>query len=359
MRTALPVSSETSPDGIADELEALGVAPARIDRWRIPRAGYLPRVLAVRGGDGALAAAALTSGRPATAATKIVDLWWADEAAAKSLLDAVVDGARARGDVAVKWEAADAAALPRFATDLGFRPMRRPWSAAGTEDAHGEVLWLAAATHGEPGYYAQTTLFTCGAVAALMASEGIGAGGFTGGSADRDLELGLWRRASNYPACEPLGLAVAVHDHVARPEVEVALDLDGPALLEGFTGFDRSFREELQADSLRQAHARGIRVRRDRVAVAEIVRRVGAGERALLLIDEAPMHGEAGPHWILAHAVVGGAVIVEDPWVNVETGETWVDSHELPVSPADLDRLVRWGPDGYRGVIFLPAPHAR
>ena len=74
---------------------------------------------------------------------------------------------------------------------------------------------------------------------------------------------------------------------------------------------------------------------------------------ALLLIDEEPMHGETGPHWILAHAVAGQAVVLEDPWINVDTAETWVDTHMMPVSPADLDRLVRWGADGYRGVIFV------
>ena len=81
-------------------------------------------------------------------------------------------------------------------------------------------------------------------------------------------------------------------------------------------------------------------------------RRVDAGERALLLIDEEPMHGETGPHWILAHARVGDTVVVEDPWVGVDAGETWVDTHELPIRPEDLDRLVRWSDDAYRGVIF-------
>ena len=81
-------------------------------------------------------------------------------------------------------------------------------------------------------------------------------------------------------------------------------------------------------------------------------RRVAGGERALLLIDEAPMHGEVGPHWIVAHAVAGDAVVVEDPWINVEAGETWVDTHQLPIHRGDLDQLVRWSAEGYRGVIF-------
>lgn len=358
MRTAHAIETGASAFHTADEIEARGAAPARLERWRLPRIGYHPMVHAVRDSDGALIAAALTSGRPATSARKIVDLWWTDESAAAAMLDAVVADARTSGAVAVKWEIAGGASAPGFLSDRGFEAMRRPWAAVGTEQVDGYVLWLAAAHHEEPGYYAQTTLFTCGAVAALMASEGSAGGGFHGDESDRELEIDFWRRASNYPACEPIGLAVAVHDHLAHTPVEVALDLDGPALLEGFTGFDRSFREELQADSLRQATARGIGVRRDRVTVSEIVTRVGSGERALLLIDEAPMHGEAGPHWILAHSVVGGSVVVEDPWISVDAGETWVDTHELPVRPEDLDDLVRWGPDGYRGVIFLPAASA-
>ena len=86
-----------------------------------------------------------------------------------------------------------------------------------------------------------------------------------------------------------------------------------------------------------------------KVAVA----RVAAGEQALLLIDEAPMHADPGPHWIVAHAAAGPYVVVEDPWVNQATGETWVDTHDLPIHIDDLERLVAWGPEGYRGVIFL------
>lgn len=342
---------------VADELASLGAPENRVQRWRVPRAAYRPTVTVERDAAGTLQAAALTSGRPATAATKIVDLWWGEEDAAQRVLARLIAAARDRGDVAVKWEVPAGGELPAFAVEAGFVAMRRPWAAVGTESVRGFVLWLQPGPVREFGYYAQTTLFTCGAVAALIASEDAAAGGFDGGPGDRDLELEFWRGASNYPACEPVGLAVALRDRLGgvpvEVPVEVHLDLDGPALLEGYTGFEHDFRALLQQESHRQAVERGIPVRRDRVDVAEIVRRVAAGERALLLIDEAPMHGEAGPHWVIAHSVVGGAAVIEDPWVNVETGETWVDTHALPVAPDDLDRLVRWGDDGYRGVVFV------
>jgi hypothetical protein len=340
-------------DTVADELVTMGVPEARVQRWRVPRAAYRPTVTVERDAAGSLQAAALTSARPATAATKIVDLWWGDEDAARRVLAELISAARDRGDVALKWEVPAGAGLPGFAAHAGFVAMRRPWAAVGTESARGFVLWLQPGPAREFGYFAQTTLFTCGAVAALIASEDATAGGFDGGPDDRDLELGFWRGASNYPACEPVGLAVALRDRLGEAPVEVHLDLDGPALLEGYTGFEHDFRALLQQESHRQAAERGIPVGRDRVQIAEVLRRVAAGERALLLIDEAPMHGEAGPHWVIAHAVVGGAAVIEDPWVNVATGETWVDTHALPVAADDLDRLVRWGDEGYRGVIFV------
>ena len=355
MTAASRIHAVADATAVADELAALGVPETRVRRWRVPRAAYRPTVTVERDAAGSLQAAALTSGRPATAATKVVDLWWRDEDAARRVLAELIAAAGGRDDVALKWEVPAGAELPAFAAAAGFVAMRRPWAAVGTESAQGFVLWLQPGPVREFGYYAQTTLFTCGAVAALIAAEDAAAGGFDGGADDRDLELGFWRGASNYPACEPVGLAVALRDRLGGAPVEVHLNLDGPALLEGYTGFEHDFRALLQEESHRQAAERGIPVGRDRVEIAEVLRRVAAGERALLLIDEAPMHGEAGPHWVIAHAVVGGAAVIEDPWVNVETGETWVDTHALPVAPDDLDRLVRWGDDGYRGVIFVGA----
>lgn len=348
--------------GVAAVLAA-GVADAlgteRAARWRIGRDGYRPAVEALADGDRILAAV-LTSGRPATAATKIVDLWVSPDApdgAADRLVEGVLARARERGDAAVKWELPEGVTAPASAADHGFARMRAPWGAVGTEVTQGLVRWLVPIAHEEPGYYGQTTLFTCGAVAGLIAAERFGRPGFAGETEpDRELEIDFWRRASNYPACEPIGLAVTVQEHLGGDgAVQVALDHPGPVLLEDFSGFDHDFRAELQRESRKRAADLGIPIDGARVPMSEVATRVAAGEQALLLIDEAPMHADPGPHWIVAHAAAGPYVVVEDPWVNRETGETWVDTHELPIHVDDLERLVAWGPDGYRGVIFLSA----
>lgn len=348
------VAGQEQVEEALDGALAAMLGAERAARWRMPRTAYSP-VAVIATADGAPVGAVLTSKRASTAATKIVDLWSADDSIGRDLLGAVLELVDTREDVALKWETPIDIGLPDFGTELGFTRLRAPWGARGSEAFEGFILWRQPIPHDELGYYAQTTLFTCGAVSALMAAEAQSVPGFTGRDDDRDLEIGFWRRASNYPACEPVGLAVTTREHFGDGHaVEVALDDDGPVLLEEFDGFDRAFRAELQADSLRRAGALGIPVRRERAEIAEIAQRVRAGEHALLLIDEDPMHGEAGPHWVTAHASDGAdVVVIEDPWFGAEVGETWVDAHELPIRASDLDRMVAWGPAQYRGVVFL------
>lgn len=346
-------------DAVDDDLAvALGADAAA--EWRIERGPQRPTIHIERAG-GRPIAAVLTSRRPATLATKIAHIWMAADvagadAALERLIDGVVADADIRGDVAVKWQSSAELALPER---LGFARMRAPYrSAAGTEGVLGYIRWLRPVPHDEPPYYSQTSTFTCGAVTALLASEIRGSGGFGADAGNRDVELDFWRRASNYPTCEPIGLAVALResldDAAGSSPVEVFLDADGPVLLESYPDrFDRSFRAELQANSLAKALGSDISVRRDRVSVLEVESRIAAGELALLLIDLEPMYGFAVPHWVLAHGATDGVVVVDDPWISANWGETWVDAHELPVATSELDRMVAWGADGYRGVVFI------
>jgi hypothetical protein len=357
-----PSPSVTRFDHVDDALgAALGSELAAI--WRMPSGPQLRTIWVVYSGAD-LAAAVLTTSRPATAATKVARTWRATDLAASDtvlehLVDNVVDDARDRRDIADKWQS--------FAGDLpprhrGFVAMRTPYkSAAGTKGVLGYVLWLNPITRDEPPYYAQTSTFTCGAVTALLASEIRGSRGFSVDGNNRDRELAFWRQASNFPACEPIGLAVAlrgsIDDAAGTAPVDVFLDTNGPALLETLpNGFDRKFREELQADSLQQALGSDITVHRDRLSIEVLSSRIQAGDLALLLIDTQLMYGFAVPHWVLAQSVDQGLVIIDDPTISSTWGETWVDAHEMPISLENLDRMITWGDYGYRGVVFIRRP---
>jgi len=298
-------SSEQTLDTVDDELAA-ALGSALAEQWRTDRGPQRPTIRIERAEDHILAAVLCTR-RPATAATTIAHVWHAPgiagaEAALERLIGEVITDAEQHGDVAVKWQSSDDAHSPER---LGFTPMRPPYrSAAGTEGVTGHIRWLRPVTHEQPPYYAQTSSFTCGAVTALLAQEIRGSQGFGADESNRDHEVDFWRRASNYPACEPIGLAVALRESLAdaagTAPVDVFLDTEDPVLLEPYPdGFDRAFREELQANSLRKALGSDIPVRRERIPVETLAARLQAGELALLLLNTEAMYGFAVPHWVL------------------------------------------------------------
>lgn len=338
----------------SDLLSALG--DERAEFWKLDREPYSPQVWMINSPHGT--AAALTSGRPNTRYTKIVDLWSESDASAELLVGEIITASQQHGDACTKWQLTSGTELPGFALALGFSELREPISSAdGTRGVRGFVMWHSEWPHPQLRYYGQTTLFTCGAVAAMTALTQLGLDPFdsTDDADARERELAFWRAATNFPAVEPIGLAVAVHDAVAATGVHLELHLDTtePTLLETYEGEERVFREQLQTQSRAEAASRGIHQHTESLPIETIVDRVAGGELALLLIEEEPMHDASTPHWVVAHAVQGDTVLVNDPWITAEHGETWVDSHDLPVSVAVLDQMVAFGDPAYRGVIFI------
>ena len=346
--TAVPFDPAAPPA----PLERIAPAPV-LERWgAVDRSSHAPRIVAAPGAwEGEWAGAALVTARPGTAYGKIVDAVGDVPAA----VEAVLAHARDRGLVQVKWEGWTVDAGQARA--LGFAPMRSPLGSArdGGHPGTGHVRWLGAET-AEPSYYRQTTDFTCGAVVALVAQEQAGA--VRPGALDRPAELALWRGATNFPACEPVGLGVAVRRAWPSSPVTVGLDTELPVLLDSYPDGEREWRAVLQAESRADAARAGVPVEPRRPAPADLRDALGRGEHVLLLVSLARMQGFDVPHWLLCHGAVPGALVVEDPWTNAATGDTWVDAHLLPVPDASLDAM--WGVEGdrRRGAVYIGRPAA-
>lgn len=344
--------------------------PEVLSRWAAAdRAPHAPRILAfvegvedVGGADGAgesegpgerWAGAALVTARPGTAYVKIVDA----VGDVPAVVGAVVEDTRAAGLAQVKWEGwtvddAGAAAL-------GFSRLRAPVRAADVvppgvpSPPAGYVRWLADGVVREPGYYRQSTDFSCGAAASLIAraqTGALGSGGIT-----REAELGLWRRATNFPACEPVGLGVAVRQAWPAADVEVFLDTARPVLLGYYERPEQEWRAVLQRSSRAEAERIGLPLEGRRLGIGGVRDAVGRGEHLLLMVSAARMQGFDVPHWILCHGAVPGAVVVEDTWTHDAAGETWVDAHLLPIPDDSLDAMAALEEDGFRGAVRIAA----
>ncbi|MFB8076150.1 peptidase C39 family protein [Streptomyces californicus] len=378
----VPYAPGAGPSAWPDELRRIA-RPEVLERWgAVDRAPHAPRLVAVPG-DGGWEAVALVTARPGTAYAKIVDAVGDVPAAAR----AVVAYAEERGLVQVVWEGwtvsgEDAAAA-------GFAPLRPPLPGGTDEPAGprtGYVRWTAGEGVAEPAYYRQSTHFSCGAVTALLAQ--VRAGVVLPESLDREAELTLWRDATNFPACEPVGLGVAVRRRWPSSSVEVFLDTEEPVLLDHLDGDEREWRAVLQRASRADADRLGVPVHGRRLSLAELreavtgsgtaeareaggreafpgreaaeareaVARLGRCRHVLLLVSLATMQGFDVPHWVLCHGAVPGAVVVEDPWFNTAAGETWVDAHLLPVADASLDAMSLLGGEvRVRGAVLIDA----
>ncbi|MFD7069719.1 peptidase C39 family protein [Streptomyces sp. NPDC059913] len=332
-------------------LARLGGVP---EHWRdVDRSAHAPRLVAVAREDGAgWAAAALVTARPETAYLKIVDAVGDVTAAA----GAVVGHARRQGLVQVKWEGWTVD--PGAALAAGFAPLRAPLTATGPDaPPTGYVRWLPGPEVAvpEPAYYGQTTHFTCGAVTALVARAHAGAVPWA--SLDRTAELTLWREATNFPACEPVGLGVAVRRAWPSAPVTVHLDTDRPVLLDHCTQEERDWRAVLQRASREEAGRTGLPVEPSRLPVTAIRDAVARRGHVLLLVSLAAMQGFDVPHWVLCHGAVPGALVIEDPWSQTASGDTWVDAHLLPVPDPSLDAMsLIAGEAPFRGAVVVGAP---
>ncbi|MCB1462779.1 MAG: GNAT family N-acetyltransferase/peptidase C39 family protein [Nitratireductor sp.] len=203
-------------------------------------------------------------------------------------------------------------------------------------------------------YYEQTTDFTCGSCCLMMAL----ARWRDDFKLDPVAEIRLWREAttifmmSGLGGCEPHGLAVAAAE--AGLSAEILVTEKGPLFLNSVrTEEKRKVMELAQADFTSRARALGLKVRYGAFGLGEIRKAIAAGKVVIVLLSGYHMFGKRVPHWVLAHGDDGHHILIHDPWVEDEIGETIADAANLPVAHEQFDRMARWGRSGLRAAVIL------
>jgi hypothetical protein len=349
-------------EAVLDTLAGAGLpagARAALAGWAAPTSWQVRHLLLVRAGD-ELAGAGLAVRRPLTSHLRLAG-WWSAVPGDRAVADALVAEAdrlaaadrlaRLTVQVAaaddVLWSAGQAAGLtpldpPALGAPLPHDPATLPRGLRRT---------LVPVVDRPVPYMRQTTDYTCGPVSTSMA---LASSGIVDLPNRRD-ELTLWREATYQPGCDPFGLAVAIAARGGAPAV-LTSSAD-PVLVDG----DESTREMqtfVQTDFRERAVAAGVPVETGWPQVTRLRAHLSAGGVALLLIDQYPMHLEPCPHWITAHGVWGddqdGGVLVDDPWTDVDLGESWLDASGLALPNQTVDRLWRWGEPAARAALLLP-----
>lgn len=206
----------------------------------------------------------------------------------------------------------------------------------------------AAEAHAHAEHYRQTTDFTCGAVAALDAFRRLG----LRGPITREDEIGLWREATMVVACGPYGLALAASRRGHTPTVYASQPGCVLDPHEGAVGIlDTELARDAQLGFEREAHATGIPVQIGPFGASDIAAALDAGHVAIVLVDETHWHAELCPHWVTVVRHEDGRFFIDDPWCDLEFGESAIDAYELAVDAADLELVSSY--EGVRSMLVF------
>ncbi len=221
--------------------------------------------------------------------------------------------------------------------------------------------WLSAppprvvhAARGAVPYYPQSTEFTCGAAAMMMAM-----GAFDPALAlDRRLELRLWRQATTIfmtaglGGCDPVGMAVALARHGYAAEVFVnthdLLFLDSVRDPE-----KRAVMTVAQEDFRDQAKGLGVPLHRRPLSRGALREALDGGAVVLVLLSLYRMLRSRTPHWVVAIAHADRRVFIHDPWIEDADHETPMAAAALPIPEEEFDRMACYGKSRLRAAIVI------
>ena len=212
---------------------------------------------------------------------------------------------------------------------------------------------------GPTPFFEQTTDFTCGSACLVMALARFVSPKFL----DPMWEIRLWREATTIfmlagpGGCEPFGMAVTAHTYGLR----AAIYCSKPDLLFLDTVRNpekRKVMELAQIDFRQRANHHGIETHYAAFSLNDIRAALAAGKLVVVLVSGYLMFGKKVPHWVLAHGDDGRHIMIHDPWVEDERGETVADAANLPVPYAVFERISRFGRTSLRAAVFLEGPRS-
>lgn len=206
-------------------------------------------------------------------------------------------------------------------------------------------------------WYQQTTEFTCGPAALLMAMAALK----PAIELSQSHELALWREAttifmtSGHGGCHPFGLALAAYHRGFKSEVMIntrtALFLDG-------------VRNENKKRVLETVHQQfvdgmanaGIAPSYKDIELKDIEQWLSQGFSVLLLISTYRFDGKKSPHWVCVTHLDSHCVYVHDPFCEPSNDKQLaIDCQYVPIAREDFSKMSAFGSQRLRTAVAIAA----
>lgn len=201
-------------------------------------------------------------------------------------------------------------------------------------------------------WYRQTTEFTCGPAALMMAMRAL--------SANVDMsqteELRLWRRAttifmtSGHGGCHPLGLALAAVDEGFTASVWLNRQL--PLFSDGVRSTHKKhIIEVVEADFAEQAEQKAVAIEYREWRIDDLVATLASGHTVVCLISTYQFDKRKAPHWVTITGIDERCVYIHDP--DPENVDEHVECQHIPIAKDDFLRLASYGKRKIRTAVVI------
>ncbi|MDX1588023.1 MAG: GNAT family N-acetyltransferase/peptidase C39 family protein [Oleiphilaceae bacterium] len=206
-------------------------------------------------------------------------------------------------------------------------------------------------------YYPQSTAFTCGPAALMMAMHHRN----PRRPLDRKEELRVWREANTVymttgPAgTSPFGLALAARHRGFSARVW-ASHLDSP-FMDGVRSAEKQTIMQLAHETfLEDCHEAGVEVEKRELYLNDLPGLLAQGWTLVLLISTWRLNRNKAPHWVWLVDMDDHHAYFNDPDIDSDNHQAAIDNRFMPVRLEELDAMTRYGKRRYRAAVLIRQP---
>jgi ribosomal-protein-alanine acetyltransferase len=204
-------------------------------------------------------------------------------------------------------------------------------------------------------WYQQTTEFTCGPAALLMAMGSLA----PSTALTQSHELSLWREGttifmtSGHGGCHPFGLALAAHKRGFHAEVVV--NTREPLFLDGVRSENKKqVLATVHQQFLAGINAANIALSYQDVELEQIEHWLKQDFSVLLLISTYRFDGKKAPHWVCVTHLDAHCVYVHDPFCEPGSdSQLAIDCQYVPIARSDFSKMSAFGSQRLRTAVAI------
>ncbi|GLQ29664.1 GNAT family N-acetyltransferase [Litoribrevibacter albus] len=202
-------------------------------------------------------------------------------------------------------------------------------------------------------WYSQTTDFTCGPAALMMAMASLTANI----ECSQSLELDLWREAttifmtSGLGGCHPFGLALAARRRGFESCVWV--NSDEPLFVDGVRSEQKKqILIHVHQQFEQQCSEHGVVLTHNEVSAEQVETWLQSDYAVLLLISTYRLDGKKAPHWVVVTGMDSLCFYLHDPDLD-EDDQLAIDRQHIPIAREDFSRMSSFGSIRLRTAVAL------